>query len=98
MDDADTKENKDVHLKQFAQDLKSKIQKVAEYIRPEYNTLDYAILFVLNEMVFSFINQKFPDLVDEATSKRVIIVLPFTLLIVARTLIKSYRTLIILDN
>ncbi len=95
---ADSKEMRNAHLKQFTSDLKTKIEKVAEYIRPEYHTLDYAILFVPNEMVFSFINQKFPDLVDEALAKRVIIVSPFTFLIVARTVIESYRNFMIEDK
>jgi len=60
---AETKSAKAGHLKQFGKDLKTKIDKVSEYIDPSHNTLDYAILFVPNEMVFSFINQKFPDLV-----------------------------------
>jgi len=95
---AETKAAKAIHLKQFAVDVKNKINKVAEYIDPEQNTLDYAILFVPNEMVFSFINQKFPDLVDMAISKRVIIVSPFTFLIVARTVIESYRNFMIGDK
>lgn len=85
-------------LKQFATDVKNKIDKVALYIDPSNNTLDYAILFVPNEMVFSFINQKLPDLVDEALSKRVLIVSPFTFLIVARTVLESYRNFMIGDK
>jgi DNA recombination protein RmuC len=98
MANAETKSAREVHLKQFGIDLKSKINKVAEYISPEYKTLDYAILFVPNEMVFSFINQQFPDLVDEAMGKRVIMVSPFTFLIVARTVIESYRNFMIEDK
>jgi DNA recombination protein RmuC len=95
---AETKSAKAIHLKQFVQDLKVKINKVAGYIDPEQDTLDYAIMFVPNEMVFSFINQKFPDLIDLALSKRVIIVSPFTFLIVARTIIESYKNFMIGDK
>ncbi len=95
---AETASEKDGHLKRFAQDLKVKIDKVATYIDPEKNTLDYAIMFVPNEMVFSFINQKFPDLVDRAISKRVMIVSPFTFLIVARTVMESYRNFMMEDK
>jgi DNA recombination protein RmuC len=98
MASADTKAGKEQHMKQFAQDLKAKINKVAEYIQPSAKTLDYAILFVPNEMVFSFINQKFPELVDEAMSKKVMIVSPFTFLIVARTVIESYRNFMMEDK
>jgi DNA recombination protein RmuC len=89
---------KDQHVRQFVSDVKSKINKVAEYIRPDKETLDYAILFVPNEMIFSFINQNFPELVDEAMSKRVLIVSPFTFLIVARTILESYRNFMIEDK
>lgn len=95
---AETAPDKDAHLKRFAQDLKIKIDKVATYIDPEKNTLDYAIMFVPNEMVFSFLNQKFPDLVDRAMSKRVMIVSPFTFLIVARTVMESYRNFMMEDK
>lgn len=95
---ASTKAAKASHLKQFGVDLKTKINKVSQYISPEENTLDYAIMFVPNEMVFSFINQKFPDLVDQAMAKRVIIVSPFTFLIVARTVMESYRNFMIGDK
>jgi len=98
MANAETKEAKEVHLRQFGSDLKTKITKVAAYIDPSFNTLDYAILFVPNEMVFSFINQRFPELVDEAMAKRVIMVSPFTFLIVARTVMESYRNFMVEDK
>jgi len=95
---AETKKAKGDHLKQFGLDLKVKINKVSEYIKPEEDTLDYAIMFVPNEMVFSFINQRFPDLIDFALAKRVILVSPFTFLIVARTVMESYRNFMIGDK
>lgn len=98
MSQAETKAAKNNHLKQFSVDLKQKVTKVAQYIDPSHDTLDYAILFVPNEMIFSFINQKFPAIVDEAMKKRVMIVSPFTFLIVARTVMESYRNFMIGDK
>lgn len=98
MASADNKAAKAAHVKQFRRDLKQKIDKVAEYISPKATTLDYAIMFVPNEMVFSFINQQMPDLADEAISKRVLLVSPFTFLIVARTVLESYRNFMIGDT
>lgn len=95
---AESTSAKNAHIKQFTSDVKTKIAKVSEYIDPSQNTLDYAILFVPNEMIFSFINQKFPELVDEAISKRVLLVSPFTFLIVARTVIESYRNFMLSDK
>lgn len=95
---AETKDQRATHEKQFASDIRQKIKKVAQYIRPEDDTLDYAILFVPNEMVFSFINQKYPDIITEAIQARVMIVSPFTFLIVARTVMESYRNFMMESN
>ena len=83
------------YAKEFKTEVKTKIDKVAEYINPADDTLDYAILFVPNEMIFSFINQSFPELIDYAIEQRVIIVSPFTFLIVASTVRESYRNFMI---
>lgn len=92
---SETKVQQQAHLQQFSRDLKSKIEKVALYIDPGAQTLDYSIMFVPNEMVFSFINQKLPELIEYALSKRVLLVSPFTFLIVARTVMESYRNFMI---
>ncbi len=86
---------KQAHVQQFKRDLKVKVDKVATYISPENDTLDYAIMFVPNEALFSFINQKFPDVIDEALAKKVIICSPFSFLIVARTVMESYRNFMV---
>lgn len=93
MADSATKAEKDVAKKQFVVDVKNKVKQIVErgYINSEQGTLDYAILFVPNELLFSFINQTCPEVIDEAMEKRVMIVSPFTFLIVARTIMESYR-------
>ena len=85
-------------VKQFSVDVKKHIDKVAGYIMPEEGTLDYVVLFVPNEAVFSFLNQKLPDVVDYSMSKRVLITSPFTFLIVARTIMESYRNFLLGDK
>lgn len=98
MTEVDDKASKDAYLKQFGQDLKVKIKKVAEYIDPDSNTLDYAVMFVPNEMIFSFINQKFADLVDDAIRQRVILVSPLTFLALARMVLESYKNFMLEDR
>ena len=93
-----SREAKKQYQLQFARDVKTKIAKVAEYISPESGTLDYAIMFVPNEAVFAYINQEFPDLVDLAISKRVLMVSPISFIIVARTVMESYRNFMVADN
>lgn len=96
--DSLSKDQQKVHLLQFAKNLREKIDKVAQYIDPSSHTLDYAILFVPNEMIFSFLNQKMPDVIDHAFRKRVLLVSPFTFLVVARTVLESYRNFMISDS
>ena len=95
---SDSKAEQQTHLKLFAANLRAKVDKVAEYISPSSLTLDYAIMFVPNEMIFSYINQKLPDILDYALEKHVLMVSPFTFLIVARTVIESYRNFMISDS
>lgn len=93
MADAATPTEKAAAKKQFVTDVRNKVKQIVErgYINSEQGTLDYAILFVPNEMLFSFINQTCPEVIEEAMTKRIMIVSPFTFLIVARTIMESYR-------
>ncbi len=95
---SDDKETRKRYKDQFKRDVKSKVDQVAKYISPESGTLDYAILFVPNEAVFAYINQDFPEIVDYAISKRVLMVSPISFLIVARTVMESYRNFMLADN
>lgn len=88
---ASTQTQKQAHLKRFKQDVKTKLNQLTKYILPEEGTVDYAIMFVPNEMLFSFINQQLPEIIDEAMAKKVMITSPFTFLIVARTVVEAYR-------
>ncbi|MCD8507727.1 DNA recombination protein RmuC [Candidatus Woesebacteria bacterium] len=100
MADAETTQQKVAAKKEFVQDVKAKVKQIVDrgYISPEEGTLDYAILFVPNEMLFSFINQQAPEVIDLALQQKVMIVSPFTFLIVARTVIESYRNFMIENN
>ncbi len=97
---ANGKAEKETLLKKFESDVRTKLKQIVErgYINSEKGTLDYAIMFVPNELLFSFINQQFPGIVDEAMSKKVMIVSPFTFLIVARTVMESYRNFMVENN
>lgn len=100
MADAETTKQKQDAKREFVQDVKAKIKQITDrgYINAEEGTLDYAILFVPNEMLFSFINQQAPEVIDLALKQKVMIVSPFTFLIVARTVMESYRNFMIENN
>jgi DNA recombination protein RmuC len=70
-DDVDAKKR---YMKQFESDIKEKIKQVTtrEYISVEDGTVDFVILFIPNEMIFSFIYDKMPQIWEDAMSKKVI--------------------------
>jgi len=50
-----------------------------DYINPSENTIDYVIIFIPNEQVYSFINESDTTIMDEALKQKVILCSPFTL-------------------
>jgi DNA recombination protein RmuC len=65
-----------------------------DYINPSDNTVDYVIVFIPNEQVYSFINESDTTLMDEALKQKVILCSPFTLyavLAVIRQTIENFH-------
>lgn len=79
--------------KQFESDVKARIREISkrEYISSDEGTLDFAIMFVPNEVVFSYINKEFPALIEESFNKKIIIASPFSIYAIARTIMQGYR-------
>lgn len=50
-----------------------------EYINPSDSTVDYVLVFIPNEQVYSFINESDITIMDEALRHKVILCSPFTL-------------------
>ena len=50
-----------------------------EYINPAEGTLDFVLLFIPNEQVYSFVQRNSPGLMDEALKQKVVLCSPFTL-------------------
>ncbi len=50
-----------------------------DYINPADNTVDYVLIFIPNEQVYSFINEADITIMDEALKQKVILCSPFTL-------------------
>ncbi len=92
MSETEDQNQKDQHLKAFAQDVKEKIKQVStrDYINPEENTVDFVILFIPNEMIFSFIYERFPEIWQEAMSKKVVLAGPFSFTAILRMVRQSY--------
>ena len=65
----------------FLRDVRGRIKEVTsrEYINPEGGTVDYVLLFIPNESVYSFIHESDPGVLDTALQSKVICCSPFTL-------------------
>jgi len=69
------------HRNNFLRDVKARIKEITtrDYINPEQNTLDYVLLFIPNEQVYSFIQEQDPLIAEEALKNKVVICSPITL-------------------
>ena len=69
------------YKQQFIKDVKGRIKEVIskDYINPEENTVDYVLVFIPNEQVYSFINENDKSILDEAMKSKVILCSPLTL-------------------
>lgn len=90
--EADKKRYKDELLK----NTKIMIKQVTtrDYINPADNTVDYVIMFIPNEQVYSFINESDVTIMDDALKQKVILCSPFTLyavLAVVRQAIENFK-------
>jgi len=72
-------EDKTNYLKEFIRDIKKHVDDIArKYILPQEGTLDYAIMYVPAESVFSEITANQSELLEYAHQKKVILVSPNT--------------------
>lgn len=79
--------------KLFEKDVKEKIRQVTtrDYINPEDNTVDFVILFIPNEMVFSFIYESMGEIWVEAMRQKVVLAGPFTFTAILRMVSQAYE-------
>jgi len=79
--EADSESEKEKFRNDFLRDVKARIKEVTtrEYINPEQNTVDYVLLFIPNEQVYTFIHEQDSSILDEGIKDRVIFCSPITL-------------------
>ena len=79
--EADTDIEKQQFKNNFLRDVKARIKEITtrDYINPEQNTLDYVLLFIPNEQVYSFIQEQDASIAQEALKNKVVICSPITL-------------------
>lgn len=90
--ETEDKTAKERYLRDFKQDVKNKIKQVCtrDYINPEEKTVDFVILFVPNEMIFSFIYDKMNEIWEDAMQKKVILAGPFSFTAILRMVKQAY--------
>lgn len=90
--ETEDKTAKERYLREFKQDVKNKIKQVCtrDYINPEEKTVDFVILFIPNEMIFSFIYDKMNDIWEDAMQKKVILAGPFSFTAILRMVKQAY--------
>jgi len=93
MSETENADQKAQFLKAFEGDIKRKIADVSSrnYINPEENTVDFVVVFIPNEMIFSFIYEKFPSLLEEAFNKKIIFAGPFSFTAILRMVKQAYE-------
>lgn len=79
--ETDTDTEKTRFRNDFLRDVKNRVKEVTsrEYINPEQNTVDYVLLFIPNEQIYSFIHEQDSSILDEGIKNRVIFCSPITL-------------------
>lgn len=100
MVEADDVNIKNEYKKTFEKDVREKIKQVSnrEYINLEDNTVDFVILFIPNEMIFSFIYEKMQSIWLEAMRQKVILAGPFNFTATLRLIRQSYANFTIQTN
>jgi len=80
-------------LAAFSTSLKNKIKGITskDYIDPENQTLDFVVMFIPNEMIFSFVYEMLPDINEFASRQRVVLAGPFGFTAVLRMILQAHK-------
>ncbi|MBD3224973.1 MAG: DNA recombination protein RmuC [Caldithrix sp.] len=78
---AESDNDRQSYKHQFLRDVRKRIKEVTgrDYINPADNTVDYVIVFIPNEQVYTFINENDHSVLDDALKHKVILSSPVTL-------------------
>ncbi|MEX1995267.1 MAG: DNA recombination protein RmuC [Candidatus Saccharimonadales bacterium] len=88
-----TESEKRSALAAFRTSVKNKIKGITskDYIDPENQTLDFVILFIPNEMIFSFMYEKLPEIQQYSNERKVILTGPFGFTAVIRMILQAHK-------
>jgi DNA recombination protein RmuC len=91
--EAEDKAEKSRALKNFSAAVRQKIKDMTskDYIDPENQTLDFVIMFIPNEMIFSFVYEKLPEIQQYSSERKVIMTGPFGFTAVLRMVLQAHK-------
>ena len=100
MAESEDKDMKEKYMKMFEKDVKDKIKQVTtrDYINPEDKTVDFVILFIPNEMIFSYIYDKMSDIALDAVENKVVLAGPFSFTALLRMIMQAYENFRVQKN
>lgn len=80
-------------LASFSTAVKNKVKDITskDYIDPQNQTLDFVVMFIPNEMIFSFIYEKLPDINAYCNERKVVLAGPFGFTAVLRLVLQAYK-------
>ncbi len=92
MTETEDKSSQQEYIKAFERDIKDKIKEVTsrKYINPQENTVDFVILFIPNEMIFSYVYDKMQETWADGMKQKVIFAGPFNFTAILRLIRQSY--------
>ncbi len=79
---SESETDKKNYIRNFLYDVKGRIKEIAskEYINPEKDTLDYALMVIPNEQIYAFIYENDSSIFKDAMQKKILICSPIILL------------------
>lgn len=89
---AENDADREAGQKAFEQDMKKRINETAKYIRPENNTLNFALLFLPNENIYYEAAVRSNAIPNYAREKKVLLTGPNTMLYVLQMLFQAYQS------
>lgn len=80
-------------LSKFSNSIKTKVKGITskDYINPQDSTLDFVVMFIPNEMIFSFIYEKLPEINEYCNRRKVVLAGPFGFTAVLRLVMQAHK-------
>ncbi len=91
--EAKTEAAKKQALAKFSNSIKMKVKGITskDYINPQDQTLDFVVMFIPNEMIFSFIYEKMPEINEYCNQRKVVLAGPFGFTAVLRLVMQAHK-------